>query len=45
LGTATILDRQSGAGAPQVRTPDGEWADAPYVEDSFTINTRDLPAR
>ena len=44
FGTVTILDRQDGVGGLQVRTPDGEWADAPYVEDSFTINTGDLLA-
>jgi isopenicillin N synthase-like dioxygenase len=29
LGTVTILDRQNGVGGLQVRTPDGEWSDAP----------------
>ena len=45
FGTVTILDRQDGVGGLQVCTPDGEWTDAPYVADSFTINTGDLLAR
>jgi isopenicillin N synthase-like dioxygenase len=45
FGTVTILDRQDGVGGLQVWTPDGGWANAPYVENSFTINTGDLLAR
>jgi isopenicillin N synthase-like dioxygenase len=45
FGTVTILDRQDGVGGLQVHTPSGGWADAPYVEDSFTVNTGDLLAR
>jgi isopenicillin N synthase-like dioxygenase len=44
-GTVTILDRQHGVGCLQVYTPDGQWEDAPYVEDSFVINIGDLLAR
>jgi isopenicillin N synthase-like dioxygenase len=45
FGTVTILDRQDGVGGLQVWTPDGQWVNAPYVEDSFTINIGDLLAR
>ena len=45
FGTVTILDREPGSGGLQVWNPDGEWEDAPYVEDAFTINTGDLLAR
>jgi isopenicillin N synthase-like dioxygenase len=45
FGTVTILDRQDGVGCLQVCMPDGEWADAPYVEGAFTINIGDLLAR
>jgi isopenicillin N synthase-like dioxygenase len=45
FGTVTILDRQHGVGGLQVYTPDGAWTNAPYVEDSFTINIGDLLAR
>lgn len=44
FGTVTILDRQDGVGGLQIHTPGDGWADAPYVEDSFTINTGDLLA-
>jgi isopenicillin N synthase-like dioxygenase len=44
FGTVTILDRQPGVGGLQVFV-DGAWADAPYAEDSFTINIGDLLAR
>ncbi|HEY7488519.1 MAG TPA: 2-oxoglutarate and iron-dependent oxygenase domain-containing protein [Streptosporangiaceae bacterium] len=45
FGTVTILDRQDGVGGLQVCTLDGEWVNAPYVADSFTINIGDLLAR
>ncbi|MDN3352027.1 2-oxoglutarate and iron-dependent oxygenase domain-containing protein [Actinomadura sp. DC4] len=45
FGTVTVLDRQDGVGGLQVHTPEGGWANAPFVEDSFTINTGDLLAR
>ncbi|GAA4564848.1 isopenicillin N synthase family dioxygenase [Planotetraspora kaengkrachanensis] len=44
FGTVTVLDRQPGVGGLQVWA-DGEWVDAPYAEDSFTINIGDLLAR
>jgi isopenicillin N synthase-like dioxygenase len=48
FGTVTILDREPGQGGLQVWTPDGgegEWEDAPFHPDAFTINTGDLLAR
>ena len=45
FGTVTILDRQAGVGGLQVWSEDGGWVNAPYVEDSFTINIGDLLAR
>jgi isopenicillin N synthase-like dioxygenase len=45
FGTVTVLDREHGVGGLQVCTLDGEWVNAPYVEDSFTINIGDLLAR
>lgn len=45
FGTFTILDREQGKGGLQVWSPDGEWEDAPYDPDAFTINTGDLLAR
>jgi isopenicillin N synthase-like dioxygenase len=45
FGTFTILDRQQGMGGLQVMGMDGEWADAPWVEGSFTINIGDMMAR
>lgn len=45
FGTVTILDRQDGVGGLQVHSPDGGWQNAPYVEDSFTINIGDLLSR
>ncbi|MEV7970082.1 2-oxoglutarate and iron-dependent oxygenase domain-containing protein [Sphaerisporangium sp. NPDC088356] len=45
FGTVTILERQPGVGGLQVYTLNGEWIDAPFVEDSFTINIGDLLAR
>ncbi len=45
FGTFTILDREPGKGGLQVWSPDGDWEDAPYDPDAFTINTGDLLAR
>ncbi|MCU1457705.1 MAG: 2OG-Fe(II) oxygenase [Actinomycetia bacterium] len=44
-GTLTILDRQPGYGGLQLQAPNGEWQDAPFVDDAFTINVGDLLAR
>jgi len=44
-GILTILDRQPGYGGLQIQTPAGTWADAPYVEDAFTVNVADLLSR
>jgi isopenicillin N synthase-like dioxygenase len=44
-GILTILDRQPGYGGLQIQTPEGTWADAPYVEDAFTVNVADLMSR
>jgi len=45
FGTFTVLDREPGKGGLQVWSPAGDWADAPYDPDAFTINTGDLLAR
>ncbi len=45
FGTFTILDREPGRGGLQVWSPTGDWEDAPYDPDAFTINTGDLLAR
>jgi isopenicillin N synthase-like dioxygenase len=45
FGTFTILDREPGRGGLQVWSPAGDWEDAPYDPDAFTINTGDLLAR
>jgi isopenicillin N synthase-like dioxygenase len=45
FGTVTVLDREAGVGGLQVYTKDGEWEDAPYHPDAFTINIGDLMAR
>lgn len=45
FGTFTILDREPGRGGLQVWSPEGDWEDAPYDPDAFTINTGDLLAR
>jgi isopenicillin N synthase-like dioxygenase len=45
FGTFTILDRELGRGGLQVWSPEGDWEDAPYDPDAFTINTGDLLAR
>ena len=44
-GTLTILDRQPGYGGLQVMDESGEWENAPFVADAFTINVGDLLAR
>jgi isopenicillin N synthase-like dioxygenase len=45
FGVVTILDRQPGYGGLQIQLLNGEWIDAPYVADAFTINIGDLLAR
>lgn len=45
FGTFTILDREPGRGGLQVWSGAGDWEDAPYAPDAFTINTGDLLAR
>jgi isopenicillin N synthase-like dioxygenase len=45
FGTLTLLDREYGSGGLQVFTAEGEWVDAPYDPDAFTINVGDLLAR
>lgn len=45
FGTFTILDREPGRGGLQVWSPEGDWEDAPYDSDAFTVNTGDLLAR
>ena len=45
FGTFTVLDREPGKGGLQVWNPLGEWENAPYHPDAFTINTGDLLAR
>ncbi|MDX6355376.1 MAG: hypothetical protein QOF98_2279 [Streptomyces sp.] len=44
-GVLTVLDREPGLAGLQIQTPEGEWVDAPYVPDAFTINIGDLLAR
>ncbi|HYZ57048.1 MAG TPA: 2-oxoglutarate and iron-dependent oxygenase domain-containing protein [Streptosporangiaceae bacterium] len=44
-GILTILDRQPGYGGLQIQALDGTWADAPYVDDAFTVNVADLLSR
>jgi isopenicillin N synthase-like dioxygenase len=44
-GILTILDRQPGYGGLQVQATEGNWADAPYVADAFTVNVADLLSR
>jgi isopenicillin N synthase-like dioxygenase len=44
-GMLTILDRQVGYGGLQIQTLDGDWIDAPHIEDAFTINIGDLLER
>ncbi|MCD0449950.1 hypothetical protein LO762_12220 [Actinocorallia sp. API 0066] len=45
FGTVTILDREPGTGGLQVWGEEDGWVDAPFVPDSFTINTGDLLSR
>ena len=49
FGTVTVLDREPGQGGLQVWSPDGsgdgDWEDAPWHAEAFTINTGDLLAR
>jgi isopenicillin N synthase-like dioxygenase len=44
-GTLTILDRQPGYGGLQLVNDAGEWENAPFVDNAFTINVGDLLAR
>jgi len=44
-GMLTILDRQVGYGGLQILARHGEWIDAPYVQDAFTVNIGDLLER
>jgi isopenicillin N synthase-like dioxygenase len=41
----TVLDREPGLGGLQVYTATGEWVDAPFDPEAFTINIGDLLAR
>src|SRR5437764_2066164 len=45
FGTVTVLDREPGLGGLQVHTAAGEWVDAPFDPDAFTVNIGDLLAR
>jgi isopenicillin N synthase-like dioxygenase len=45
FGTVTVLDREPGLGGLQVYTAEGEWVDAPFDPDAFTVNLGDLMAR
>jgi isopenicillin N synthase-like dioxygenase len=45
FGTVTVLDREPGLGGLQVYTADGEWVDAPFDPEAFTVNLGDLMAR
>jgi isopenicillin N synthase-like dioxygenase len=45
FGTVTVLDREPGLGGLQVFTADGEWVDAPFDPEAFTVNLGDLMAR
>lgn len=45
FGTLTILDREPGRPGLQVQSRAGEWIDAPWEPDAFTINIGDLMAR
>jgi len=42
FGTFTLVDREPGKGGLQVWSPDGDWENAPYYPEAFTINTGDL---
>ena len=45
LGMITILRNEAAPGGLQVRTPDGEWIDAPAIENTFVVNLGDLMMR
>jgi len=45
FGTVTVLDREAGLGGLQVYTAEGDWVDAPFDPDAFTVNLGDLMAR
>jgi isopenicillin N synthase-like dioxygenase len=45
FGTVTVLDREPGLGGLQVYTAEGDWVDAPFDPDAFTINIGDAMAR
>ena len=45
LGMMTILHNQAAPGGLQIRTSQGEWIDAPALEDTFIVNLGDLMAR
>jgi isopenicillin N synthase-like dioxygenase len=45
FGTVTVVDRQAGLGGLQVYTSAGEWVDAPFEPEAFTVNIGDLMAR
>jgi isopenicillin N synthase-like dioxygenase len=45
FGTVTVLDREPGLGGLQVFTADGDWVDAPFDPNAFTVNIGDLLAR
>jgi isopenicillin N synthase-like dioxygenase len=45
FGTVTVLDREPGLGGLQVCTADGEWVDAPFDPEAFTVNIGDVLAR
>jgi isopenicillin N synthase-like dioxygenase len=42
FGLFTILDRQPSAAGLQVQLKDGRWVMAPYLENTFLVNTGDL---
>ena len=44
FGSITVLHREPGTSALQVQLPDGEWVEAPVVENAFTVNAGDLLA-
>lgn len=45
FGTVTLLDREPGLGGLQVYTVEGEWVDAPFDPEAFTVNIGDVLAR
>jgi isopenicillin N synthase-like dioxygenase len=42
FGTLTVLDRQPGVGGLQVRNEQGDWIDAPVIDDALIVNTGDM---